>query len=374
MKILLVSRAYPPVTGGIENQNHGLAQALGACAQLTLLANRRGKSFLPFFLPWAFVRMLTALSRHDVLLLGDGVLAPLGMVMKLLMPRTTVVCVVHGLDISFAMRAGVLSWIYARVNLPALRRLDLLVAVGRATAEMAVRAGVPRDRVRFIPNGLFPEEFAERPPRARLESLLGMSLGGRRVIVRIGRFVTHKGVEWFIRQVMPKLPDDVLFIAAGPRIAATTVGDADCYDDCVRAIDECGLGSRVRLLTALPWNDVKALYATADIVVSPNVRVAGSMEGFGINVIEAAASGAPVVAARLDGLEDAIEDGRNGILVTPEDAAEFAARIRTLLDDDAARKAFGDAACAYVRAHFAWPAIAARYLAAFREVGAATRR
>jgi phosphatidylinositol alpha-1,6-mannosyltransferase len=122
----------------------------------------------------------------------------------------------------------------------------------------------------------------------------------------------------------------------------------------------------VRLLTTLRWEDVKLLYATADIVVSPNVRVPGSMEGFGINVIEAAASGAPVVAARIDGLRDAIEEGRNGFLVEPADGAAFAARITALLGDESARRAFGERACADVRARFAWPAIAARYVEAFR--------
>jgi len=367
VNIFFVSRAYPPITGGIENQNHGLALALGPCSRLTLLANGRGKRFLPFFLPWAFVRACLASRRHDVLLLGDGVLAPLGALVKRLAPRMTVVCVVHGLDISFATRTGWLPWLYGRVNLPALRRLDLLVAVGRATVETAVSAGVPRERVRFIPNGLFPEEFAARPSRARLEALLGMPLENRRVIVRIGRFVAHKGVEWFIRNVMPRLPEHVMLVAAGPRIASGTVGDADCYEACARAIVENGLEQRVRLMTALPWDDVKLLYATADIVVSPNVRIPGSMEGFGINVIEAAASGAPIVAARLDGLEDAVDDGCNGVLVAPEDADAFVRRIDEFLRDDAARHAFGDAACAYVREHFAWPIIAARYMAAFSE-------
>jgi glycosyltransferase involved in cell wall biosynthesis len=366
MRILFVSRAYPPVTGGIENQNAGLASALAGAARLTLVANKRGKRFLPLFLPWAFLRMLLACRRNDLVLLGDGVLAPLGALLKRLAPRARVVCVIHGLDISFATRPGLLAALYARINLPALRRLDLLVAVGRATIDVAVAHGVARERLRFIPNGIFPDEFAARPPRASLETLIGESLAGRQVIVRVGRYVTHKGVAWFIREVMPRLPADVFFIAAGPVVAANATGDAGCYEDCVRAVKARGLEDRVRLLTTLRWEDVRLLYATADVVVSPNVRVPGSMEGFGINVIEAAASGAPVVAARIDGLQDAVEEGRNGFLVDPADGAAFAARITALLGDESARRAFGQRACADVRVRFAWPAIAARYMEEFR--------
>ena len=366
VKIFFVSRTYPPITGGIENQNHGLACALGEAASLTLLANRRGKRFLPVFLPWALLRAVLACRRHEVLLLGDAVLAPLGALIKFLRPRMTVACVIHGLDISFATHEGVLAALYGRLNLPSLRRLDVLIAVGRATVELAIANGVARDRVCFIPNGIFPDEFRERPPRADLDALLGRSFTHRRVLVRVGRYVAHKGVAWFIREVMPLLPPDVMFVAAGPRIAAGVAGDADCYDESEQAVRDGGFGERVILLTALPWHQIKLLYATADVVVSPNIRVPGSMEGFGINVIEAAASGAPVVAAGLDGLLDAIDDGRNGFLVEPGDAAAFAARIEALLADDAARRAFGAQACADVRERFAWPVIAARYLAVLR--------
>lgn len=366
VRIFFISRAYPPVTGGIENQNHGLARALAEAAELTLLANRRGKRFLPLFLPWATVRALFACRRHDVLLLGDAVLAPLGACIKWLFPGMTVVCVVHGLDISFATHRGVLAGLYARLNLPSLRRLDLLVAVGRATVDLAHSVDVPTERVCFIPNGVYPDEFNARPPRADLEALLGRTLVGRHVVLRVGRYVSHKGVAWFIREVLPRLPANVLFVAAGPRIVAGAAGDADDFEDCERAVRERGLGERVVLLTALPWAQIKLLYATADVVVSPNIRVPGSMEGFGINVIEAAASGAPVVAAAIDGLLDAIDDGRNGFLVPHGDAAGFAERISSLLADDEGRRRFGERASADVRARFAWSVIAARYLDAFR--------
>lgn len=368
MRILFVSRAYPPITGGIENHNAGLARALGCAAERTLVANTRGKKFLPLFLPWAMLRMLFECRRHDVVLLGDGVLAPLGALLKRFVPRTRVACVIHGLDVSFATKPGLLAAAYAWINLPALRRLDMLVAVGRATVEVAIAHGVPRERCRFIPNGIFPEEFAARPPRSALEALLGMPLAGKRVVVRVGRYVTHKGVAWFIREVMPRLPADVLFVAAGPVVAARAAGDAGCYEDCLRAVEANGLSDRVRLLTTLPWDQVKLLYSTADVVVSPNVRIPGSMEGFGINVIEAAASEAPVVAARIDGLQDAIEDGLNGFLVEPADGQAFAERINALLDDESGRRAFGERACADVGVRFGWPTIAARYLELFREL------
>ena len=86
------------------------------------------------------------------------------------------------------------------------------------------------------------------------------------------------------------------------------------------------------------------------------------MEGFGIVVLEAGAAGLPVVAAALEGLQDAIQDGVNGVLVASEDAAGFADAVEDLLDDEAARTSLGRSAAQHVRGAYAWSTIAARYL------------
>ena len=62
MKILFISRSYPPVTGGIENQNAALAEWLPRHAEVTTVANRLGKKFLPFFLPYALLRCVASVD------------------------------------------------------------------------------------------------------------------------------------------------------------------------------------------------------------------------------------------------------------------------------------------------------------------------
>ena len=72
MKILFISRAYPPVLGGIENQNYEIAKALSKIAEVKIIANKKGRIFLPFFAPYALVKALFLFRTYDVLLLGDG--------------------------------------------------------------------------------------------------------------------------------------------------------------------------------------------------------------------------------------------------------------------------------------------------------------
>lgn len=366
MRILFISRAYPPVLGGIERQNYELAHALAERVPTTIVANTRGKAFLPLFLPYAFARLLLALPRHDAVLFGDGVLTPLGAVAKFLFPHKRFVAIIHGLDVTFAQNTSLLGRIYKAVNIPSLRRMDRLVMVGNHTIDQAVAAGVDRERCTFIPNGLHPDNLTTTPDRDALARLLKMDIAGKTIILRVGRFVPHKGTAWFIDHVMPYLPDNTVFVAAGGR-NASGAGDRDAYTDSVDAVARHSLSNRVHLLTNVPQNTMRMLLNTADLYVSPNIDVPGSMEGFGINAIEAAVCGRTVLAADFQGLLDAIHDGANGILVAHDNPAAWIAAVTRVLDPSFDRATFGATAAAYTRTHFDWPAIADRYIAVLQK-------
>lgn len=364
MKILFISRAFPPITGGIENQNAALAEWLPKHATVRTLANHGGKAALPWFLPWVLLKSLFLLPQYDAVLLGDGVLAPIGCILKLLYPKKVVVSVLHGLDITFATKPGLLSRVYAAINIPCLKKLDLLVAVSRETKETAEKVGVPKEKCVVINNGIDPDNFSGNFSRADLGAFLGQDLAGKYVIVRVGRYVKHKGNEWFIRNVMPLLPENVLFVAAGARVKQNTPGDFDIFPACEATVAELHLEDRVQLLTDLPWDKIKLLYHTADIVVSPNIVVPGTMEGFGISVIEAAFCGRPVVTANLQGLKDAIIENENGLLVEPENALAWSGAITTLLHNENVRHDLGTRAAAYTGVHYHWQAISQKYISA----------
>ena len=362
LRILFLSRAYPPTVGGIENQNYAISVWLGKKADVTTIANRGGKRHLPVFLPCAAVRAFFLAFRTDAILLGDGVLAPIGLFLKLTHPRTPILSVIHGLDLTFGTKKGFLATVYKAVNLPSLRSLDRLLAVSRQTRDVAISIGIPAENTSVIPNGIDPDDVLEAHGRTDLDRLLGEDTTNRFVILRVGRYVKHKGVEWFIRNVVPKLPDTVLFVAGGAVVRKKTAGDHDYFPLCETAVKELNLETKVRLLTDLPQDDLKVLLNTSDIAVSPNIPVPGSMEGFGINVLEASVCGLPVVASRLEGLAEAITDGKNGRLVEPENADAFRDAILDFMTDDAARTAFGTRAAAYTREHYHWDAISDRYL------------
>lgn len=360
-RLLFVSRAYPPTLGGIENQNRGLHESLARLVPTTALINRHGKAALWWFLPFALVRMLLLARRHEAVLLGDGVLSPLGACVKHCFPRVRVYSVIHGLDITFAERAGLLSRLYRAVNLPSLKKLDGLIAVGREPLEAAVRVGIPRVQLTFIPNGLFPDEFVRSATVPEIEEALGEKIGPRKIILQVGRFVRRKGTEWFIRNVLPALPQDVLFVAAGAAPRENAVGDAGFLPECRRAAEETSQAERIRFIVNAPTDRLKTLLAGADLVIMPNIKDPGTIEGFGLSAIEGGASGKMVLAAGIEGLLDAVHDGKNGLLLPSGDALAWIGAVTQWLGDDAKREAFGRSARDYVREHFSWTGIARRY-------------
>jgi len=348
MNILFISRAFPPITGGIENQNAALAEWLPKFAKTKFIINRHGKTALPWFLPFALLKACFLMFRSDVLILGDGVLAIIGAIIKVLFPRKKVVTILHGLDITYPLPLYQRLWIRGFLKL-----LDGYFCVSNHTRTQAIRHGVNSHKCFVIPNGVETERFTSKRDRNRLETILGRSLEGKIVLLTLGRLAKRKGVAWFIRQVLPRLNGNILYVVAGSGPEELAIREAS---------REANLDARVILLGRVSQDDVLTLLNSSDIFVQPNIHVSGDMEGFGIAVIEAGSAGLPVVASDLEGLRDAIKQGENGFLVKPEQADGFIRTINELAENNTERQNFGDKAARFVENTFHWNMVAKRYI------------
>lgn len=365
MNILFISRAYPPVVGGIENQNYDLGEWLGKVASVKILANKKGRKFLPIFAPYALFYTIFNLRKFDAILLGDGVLSFIAWSVRLFSEKP-VICVAHGLDINYNS-ASLGVWyekflvalyknLWVKTFLPSVIHF---VTVGNETIRLLEEINIPQEKITFIPNGIDTTKFKSSATRADLGKFLEKNLDGKYVLLTSGRLARRKGVAWFVRNVMPNLPENVLYIVAG---------DGPDKKNILDAIREKKLEERVRAI-GYKGNDVRdMLFHTCDVFVQPNIKIEGDLEGFGLSVIEAAYCGIPVVAAHLEGLKDAIKDGQNGFSIETEDADGYVKKINELLADDDARKKFGQRARQYVIDNFAWDKIAKKYLEVIEKV------
>jgi phosphatidylinositol alpha-1,6-mannosyltransferase len=318
--VLFVTRKFPPVVGGMENLSAEYARSLEVAGHPKVIALRRSQRNLVWFLPIAAARSLLALivERVGTVLVGDALML-VALWPVLMLRRVRVVVIVHGLDLTFP------HWWYRALVRRALRRANVVVANSRATGRAAEALGVDPARIEIVlPCLAVPSLGGIEQAEARATIVRTAGLAADDVIlVTLGRLVRRKGQAWFVAEVLPKLP---------ARFMDVVGGSGPDHDTIVEVAERAGVDDRVVLLGVVDDFLREALLVGADVFVVPNIDVPGDMEGFGIVAAEAEMRGAPVVAARLEGLLDAVIDGELAATCEPADAAGFAAAIAGLIN------------------------------------------
>lgn len=313
------------------------------------------------------VRLLRQIPRlvevHgiEVVLFSSMVTAALAPALRKRTRGASLAAIAVGRDVTLPV-APYQSWVPR-----AFSALDMVLPISRATERECLARGLAPERSRVVPVGIDTTRLAPPEDRREARRLLQDTLGDPArpppsdalLLCGVGRHVERKGFHWFVDQVMPRLPSDVHFWLAGegPMTGAVRA-----------AVAEWGLEGRVRLLGRVPDEALAQLYRGADLFVMPNIPVAGDIEGFGIVMIEAGLCGLPTVAARVDGIPDVIQEGRNGELVPAGDAAAFANSILCFSRERARLQALSERTPRYVTETFGWPAVADQYVQLFRRL------
>lgn len=150
----------------------------------------------------------------------------------------------------------------------------------------------------------------------------------RRRLICVASLETKKGHAYLL-DALARLAQDF------PDVQLDLVGDGPERRNILRRARHLGVQSRVRMLGSLPAEEVREALARADVFALASVQLAsGRMEGIPVALMEAMASGVPVVAADLSGIAELITDGLTGLLVPPRNPPRLAAAIRRLIQDD----------------------------------------
>lgn len=232
---------------------------------------------------------------------------------------------------------------YNRFFNACIKRADHIQCISEYTRTRMLAAGYPAAHLRMIPNAVDLLRFA--PPAAQTQTLK---------VVFVGRLVPVKG--------LPVLLDawrEVAARFAGARLAIA--GDGVERAALVEQARALGIAERVDFLGEVA--DVPAVLADAAVYVQPSHQ-----EGMPNAVLEAMASGLPIVATRVSGNEDLVNDGANGLLVPPGDARALAEALGVLMSDRERARRMGEHSRAIVEARYAVPAVLDQLLAAYRQV------
>lgn len=359
MKVLYVTRKFPPTVGGMETAAYEMHAALKSMADTRLIKYGGANKYLPLVYPILFLRALFAgwIFRPDVIYLQDGMLAPMGIALRALVRRPCVMSV-HGLDVTFRNPT------YQKVMKFCFPKVDCIVA-GSMQTEKEVRLRYPDLEPHRVVYGV-RDSFYKNEDRDVLRSNLCKELAlseavivDKKLIVTTGRLVKRKGVNWFVREAVPMLAanqEDFVYMVAGNGPDKEHIQDA---------IDQNNLHSKVLLLGYISDTARDLLYNTANIFLMPNIAVPGDMEGFGLVALEAASCGTPVFAAGIEGIVDAVADGKTGRLLQSEKPEAFIAAITSELHKSAFDR---EKVRQYVLDNFSWERTATGYLKIFESL------
>jgi phosphatidylinositol alpha-1,6-mannosyltransferase len=270
----------------------------------------------------------------------------------------------HGLPYGVVVHGAELLLLEAKIGRSAFKRWTARQILGRSavvvanscwTADLArtllAQLGCQSlaADVRVVPLGTTPERF--RPGLDTTAIRRKYALNDGPFILTVARLDYHKGID----TVMRALP---AVRAAHPSARYVVAGVGSYGPQLERLVADLGLGDAVRFLGFVPDDDLPALYNVADLFVMASRRHELLVEGFGISLLEASASGLAVVGGRSGGVPEAVREGETGLLIDPEDPAAVAATITQLLGNRELRGRMGTAGRRAVETYYNWDRVA----------------
>ncbi len=390
MTDLLLAYDFPPIGGGIARwmaeiarryPAGGLVVSTGSLpAADDRFPNRVDRITVPSgrlrTVPglWAWRRRVRSLvAAHAVQFVWCGNLRPAGYVAARTRQR-------DGIPYGVLLHGGDLLQLRAKFAGSALKRHSarallanaaVLVANSGWTADLAghilAALGIdPADRVRVVPLGSDPAVFR---PGLTTETVMAryQIRPGRVRLLTVARLVPHKGIDVGIAAVAA-LRERI------PGLTYLVVGRGPDRPRLEALAQSLGVGSLVQFADGVSDADLPAVYGTADLYLGLSRAEGLDVEGFGIALADAAASGLAVVAGRSGGTGSAVLDGETGALVNGSDPVAVAAAVAAMLDDPARRRDLGEAGRRWVERDRNWDRVVRDLQAISRSAATAARR
>jgi glycosyltransferase involved in cell wall biosynthesis len=259
----------------------------------------------------------------------------------------------HGSDVFLAEKAGIRALVRG-----VLGRARLLTGCSPELVDRVCALGFERNRSEVIPYGVDTDAFTSEGDQGDWRQRLGIPAGAP-VILSVGRMVTKKGYQ-ILLEALPQL------LGEHPTAHVVLGGTGDRLEEFrVRA---SLISDRVHFPGIVLRDSLPALYRAADIFVLPAVHDRkGNVDGLPNVILEAMASGLPVVASAISGIPLAIESGVTGLLVPEGNLDALREGLGTLLTDSRQRHAMGRASRQKATRELTWAVVAGRYRKAYEK-------
>lgn len=295
-KILFITRAYGEHAGGLERLSFELIQSISSHPSVSaqVIKHTGSRATSPLFTITAIPHALVAARQADVVHLSDPLLSLVGWLIKKILHKPVAVNV-HGLDVTYP------NFLYQTYLKLFFRHQDIYFPISTYVNTLLERWHVTGTQTVINPG--ISDNLYDPTTKKTADNQI--------TLLTIGRLVKRKGHAWFVANVLPKLPQNIIYVIAGSGPEADNIKHAALQHKVEKRVIQLGEVSQAKL---------KNLYNTADAFIQPNIKVVGDAEGFGLVLLEAALCNLPVFAADIDGIPDAIQNNQNGNLITSGNA------------------------------------------------------
>ena len=266
-----------------------------------------------------------------------------------------VVVSLHGSDVFLAERNRIVE----RAARAAFRRADRVTACSTDLRDRAVALGADGARTETLLHGVDLDRFAPDPEaRRRIRTAHGLG-DDAEIVFAVGRLVRKKGFEYLIDAIARLAPQR-------PALRLVLAGSGDLDPELHARAATGRVADRVTWLGAIPHDEVAGWLAAADVSATPSVvDDAGNVDGLPNTILEALATGTPVVATHAGGIASVAVDGETALVVPERDAFRLAGAIDELLSNAGLRAAIGGAARARMQREHTWERVAERFETAY---------
>lgn len=341
-RVALVAHDFAPKLGGMETVARSLAETLiqRGVDVTVYTSSLLGSDALPYarplfrplprplridLLPDLLTTIEMALrDRPDVIHLCNAGLGPWIPALRAALP-CVVTANVHGNDLLAPwVNPGDLTD-YAAAQVAGLSAADAVVCVSSFSRAQASNRGVDPRVLRVVENGIDPQRFSPGPRDAALAARLGLHEDDE-VVLTVSRLAPRKGHRTMLRAIAQ-------LARTRPRLRYVFTGAGELMRrELFELAAELGISSRIVATGFVTDDELPALYRLANVFAllaeSPTPE---DVEGFGVALLEAAATGLPTLATKSGGVPEAVADGVTGLLVEPNDPEAAAAAIDRLL-------------------------------------------
>lgn len=362
-KVLIVTRNFPPLIGGMEKLNLHICQALAKFYDVSVAGPKDSskfheqKSFVEFsaaplwlyiLSSWIKTAWLALKNKPDLVFCGSGA-AILAGFFSAKITGAKLVCYLHGLDIIAD------SVIYQNLFIPLIKKSDLILVNSNHSKKLAISAGVDSNKINILsPGTALPSienrVFLEKNFRQEY------NLYTNPFLLIVGRLTPRKGIQEFIINVMPNLiveyPQLNLLIVGGDSLESIKK-HAGIRDQLHQLIESMGLQENIRFLGSVSDEKLSAAFFSAKALIFPVLEIKNDVEGFGMVAIEAAAHGLPSVGFSVGGVPDAIGHGKSGWLVPSGEYENMEQKIKTILNSKFSAELTEDTITNYAK-QFEW--------------------